>query len=275
MRVLMISGDRTLLAGGLGDVVVRHQEYAKDVERLDILVFTRKKIIQPAFLLAPNSLVERLGFGNMFSLPKKYHAKYHYDLVVCQDPFFTGFAGWWLKRKSKIKLLVHFHGDFWRNRWWLRERWCHVILSGLAKFVVKKADAIRVMSQGQKDKLLCDGIDEKKIRVISTPVDIERFEKYPDEKLENRELIEKLRTMTAHRKMILMVGRKDKVKDFPNLFAAMNLVHDKFENCGLWLVGNYLAGEANGLGLSKSVPTFVSGQVSAIDIPPVSYTNLT
>ena len=43
MKVIMISLDKTLLdADYSGDAVKRHQEYAKKVDSLDIIVFSKK-----------------------------------------------------------------------------------------------------------------------------------------------------------------------------------------------------------------------------------------
>ena len=267
MKALMISADRTLLAGGLGDVKVRHQTYASHVERLDILVFTRKE--GKGFKLADNSLVEHLYLRNLFSLPKKFYDIYHYDLIVCQDPFFTGLAGLALKRKVGPKLLVHFHGDFWDNPLWLRERWYNTLLLWLSRYVVRRADAIRVMSQGQIEKLVKAGISKTKIRVISTPVDLTRLENYPLEP-KHQKLMAQLKEALNGQKMILMVGRKDQVKDFETLFAAISLVKQKYSNVTLWLLGNYKTKE-----LDKDLVGLVNGvgNVDAEDLPAYYYTS--
>jgi len=102
-------------------------------------------------------------------------------------------------------LLIHFHGDFWNNKYWLFEKgrwwfnWFYLLLS---KFLVDGANGIRVVSSGIKDKLVKSGVSKDKIRVISTPVNIEKFEKYDDGKVDG------LRLENKDHKTIINVGRR-------------------------------------------------------------------
>lgn len=225
MKVLMISIDKGLLGQGqLGDVVERHKKYGEFCERLDIIVLCKKrgykinKISNKVTVYPTNSINIWHYYFRGLKLGKKLSIKNDYDLIVCQDPFITGLIGLKLKKKYGTKLLIHFHGDykfpFWR--------------------VVKNADGIRVMSQGQKDGLIKKGFPTEKIRVISTPVNIEYFENY-----NNRELVEQLKIKANGRKVVLMIGRKDPVKDFDTLFKTINLVYNQNNKICLWLIGNY------------------------------------
>ena len=156
--ILMISFDIGLLnVGQSGDAVNRHREYAKNLKRLDIIVFGRADNSSNA--LSDNCLV--YGVGNKLSslwrawiLAKKLMRKNNYDLVDTQDPHLTGLLGWLLKKKYKIKFELHFHGDFWQNSLWLRESKKNIFYNILQKIIVPRADAIRVTSHIIKDKLI-------------------------------------------------------------------------------------------------------------------------
>lgn len=241
----MISLDKTLLGADYsGDVLERHQEYAQYLDALDIVVFSKKGFKERKFssrlaVYPTNSLTKLNYFYDVLKAAKKIFDKNKIDLIVTQDPFLTGWTGWRIKKKNKIPLLIHFHGDFWGNRYWLRERWFNWLLLFLSRFLVKRADGIRVMSSGIKKKLVKRGIAENKIRVIPTPVDLEKFEKFDENK------VRKLKERYAGRKIIINVGRKDPSKDYKTLYQAIKLVYDNYKNLAFWQAGNQdnLAGE--------------------------------
>ena len=134
---------------------------------------------------------------------------------------------------------MHFHGDFWQNKYWLRKpkRWWHwfwynSILLLLSKFLVEGADGIRVVSSGIRKKLIEGGINKNKIRIIPTPVNLEKFS-MPD-----LNKVEKLRRKYQNRKIIINIGLRDPVvKDYPTLFKAVSLVYEKYRNLAFWQIG--------------------------------------
>jgi len=240
MRVLMISIDRTLLGTDYsGDVLERHQKYAEQAGQLDIIVFSKsksfkKKKISPQLTVYSTNSKTKLNYVfNAYNLAKDIYWPDKFDLIVCQDPFLTGLAGWLIKRRFKAPLLIHFHGDFWENKYWLWERWFNPVFLLLSKFLVKGADGIRVVSLIIKDKLVKDGVDKKKIRVIPTPVDLERFENFDEKK------VNKFRKKhDPDRKVIINVGRQDPSKDYKTLYKAISLVYQDYKKLAFWQAGN-------------------------------------
>jgi len=158
----MISIDKGLVgAKPLGDVVERHRKYGEFVDRLDIIVLSFKgyrvcELSGKVKAFPTNSFFKLFYYFDALRIGKELFKKNYFDLIVTQDPFITGAVGLKLKKLFSSKLLIHFHGDF-------------------PVVGVKNADAIRVMSNGQKDKLVNAGINENKIRVIATPIEIEKF----------------------------------------------------------------------------------------------------
>jgi len=251
MRVLMISIDRTLLGTDYsGDVLERHKKYAQEAGQLDIIVFTKKGFKKKEFgenlrVHPTNSKIKINYIFDAFEIAKNIYWPDKYDLIVCQDPFLTGLAGWFVKKRFKVPLLVHFHGDFWDNKYWLFERgrwWFNWLFLILSKFIVNGADGIRVVSSGIKDKLIKAGVPEKKVRIIPTPVNVEKFEKYDDRK------IKRLRLKNKNHKTIINVGRKDPSKDYKTLFKTIELVYEDYKKLAFWQIGAniYLSGKIKG-----------------------------
>lgn len=237
-RVLMISLDKGLLGiKRSGDVVARHEGYGRPIDRLDIIVFANSG---GAFRISDNvtSYSTRssglLGnLWNAYRVGRRLFRQLPYDLIVTQDPMFTGLAGWLLKLRYRAKLLVHLHGDFLGRGTWYRNTLRKRVRMKLARFIIGRSDGIRVMSDQQRTTLEQAGISVKKVRVISTPVDIGRFMQGADRqgRLEREDMPWPF--------TLLMVGRKDPVKDFQTLFKAVSIVFQQRPDVGLWLVGNY------------------------------------
>ena len=210
MKVLMISIDKTLLGqNNLGDTIARHKEYGTHVDRLDIIVFTTEKTepkkLSDKVTVYPTNSTNKVGYYfDAVKIAEKLFGEHRYDLIVTQDPFVTGKVGVHLKKRFKAKLLVHFHGDFWKNSHWLAENPLNYFFLILSKFVVAKADAVRVVSSGIKQKLINAGIAESKVTVIATPVAIKDYEAIPDQ-------------LSVEKPVVLHVSRYDKVKDFKTL----------------------------------------------------------
>ena len=244
----MISIDRTLLGTDYsGDFLERHQKYAQGAGQLDIIVFTkkpwsfdgvkrfRKKEFGKNLRVYPTNSKTKINYiFDAFEIAKNIYWPDKYDLIVCQDPFLTGLAGWFVKKRFKVPLLVHFHGDFWDNKYWLFEKgrwWFNWFFLILSKFIVKGSNGIRVVSSGIKDKLIKAGVPEKKIRIIPTPVNVSKFEKYDDKK------VRKLRSKNRDHKTIINVGRKDPSKDYKTLYKTIELVYEDYKKLAFWQIG--------------------------------------
>lgn len=234
----MISLDRNLL--GLkkeGDTLERHKKYAEFVESLDIIVFNRNNNLarQEKFNkleIYPTNSFQKINYiFNAYRIGKNLCQQKKIDLIDTQDPFLTGLVGYFLKKKFKIPLEVHCHGDFFKNKHWLKENILNYLYLFLGKFLIKKADAIRVVSQGIKEKSIKMGISENKIKVISTPVDLEKFEKFDVNK------VTEIKRYYRNKKIILFVGTLNKAKNVPLLLDSLSLVKQKFDNFFCLIIG--------------------------------------
>ncbi len=235
MNVVIIGIDKSLVGGTqLGDAVERHGKYGEFVDHLDIIVYTHFaeelslfKISDNVIGYPTNSKSKLHFFIDALKIFKQINAQHKVDVVVCQDPFVMAWLGCYLKKKYKIKLQVNFHGDFWQNPSWRAERWLNIFFLLISKFTVPCADAVRVMSAGQQKKLIQAGIHKEKIKIIATPVDLTKY----------FTLSADLPMKDQAEKIILHIGRDDKVKDYETLIKAFNLVQQKYPSAQLYQIG--------------------------------------
>ncbi len=242
MKVLIISLDKTLLGEKVsgGDAVERHREYGKFCDELNIIVFClggyeKQELSQNVFVWPTNSKSKLRYAKDAIKIAKQIYQDVGFDLIVCQDPFLTGWVGLKLKSKLDVKLLVHFHGDFWLNKKWLKEKWYNHFLLPLSKLVAKKADCVRVVSHGIKNKLIRNGIKKNKIQVIPTPVDLNKFLTCDAARV--YELKKKYAPREAVDKIILFVGRLEKEKNLSWFLKVFKAVKQEYNNVRLLIIG--------------------------------------
>ena len=75
--------------------------------------------------------------------------------VICQDPRWTGFFGWLFSLGRKLQIEVH--GDYFSQSNWFR------------KWIIKKADKVRVVNPIIKNQLKQIGIKNIEVRPIKIP----------------------------------------------------------------------------------------------------------
>jgi len=232
MKILMFSMDRTLLgdAKSGGDAIKRHKIYGEFCDELNIVVFClsskdlvlgdkqvyqKQQLSKNVFVWPTNSFTRFNWFYDAYRIGKQIYRDTPFNLVI--GDFFTSLPAWFLKRKFKVKFLMYFHGDFWQNKKAMEGKWYNYFILLFSKFLVRQADAIRVVSSGIKNKLVKAKIKKDKIYVIPAPADLNKFltcdqarvyelrQKYPN-------------------KNILFVGRLEKVKNldwFLNVFVEI------------------------------------------------------
>jgi glycosyltransferase involved in cell wall biosynthesis len=236
VSILMIGFDPGLLGiGSSGDAINRHKNYASYLKKLDIIIFSRSDIKENK--ISQNCTVYGVGHGisailRAWVLARRLQKINHYDVFDMQDPHVTGFVGLLLKKEFKSKLEVHFHGDFWQNNLWLKQDKKNIFYNILQKIVVPRADAIRVVSKIIKDKLVKAGLEDKKIRVINTPVNQEQFEQVVDDYK-----ITTLKNQYQGRKIILFVGRLVTAKNLPFLLEVIAKLKNKRNDFVLLIIG--------------------------------------
>ncbi len=156
----------------------------------------------------------------IYKLGKKLLQEEKFAIITVQDQYFLGWAGLKLAKKFNLGLEVQVHGlEKYRG---LRKL--------VAKYVIPRADAIRVVSQRLKRWLVRElGVDAEKITVI--PI----FTKV----LKTTGLPRPLRSAPGARNDIvfLTVGRLVPVKNIEMQIRAMNNEKLKMNKAELWIIG--------------------------------------
>src|SRR3989344_2408579 len=147
VRILMLSSDKNIFKE-YAPVRDRMKDYGSICEELHIIVFTKrgyiKETIEDNVFLSPTNSFSRWWY--VFDAVKIGRKIQGINLVTAQDPFETGFAGWLIARTLKAKLQIQIHTDF-LSPYFTEENFFNKIRVFLAKFLLPKADGIRVVSE--------------------------------------------------------------------------------------------------------------------------------
>jgi 1,2-diacylglycerol 3-alpha-glucosyltransferase len=152
-------------------------------------------------------------------------------LVTARDPFETGLVGYRLKRKYNLPFHLQIHTDF-LNSYFKRESFLNKIRVLLAKFLIPRADHIRVVSERIKNSLVLNlKIKNSKITILPVFVDIEKIK----QTFVKTDLHQKYLQFDF---IILMASRLTKEKNIGLAIEAMVEIIKKFPKTGLIIVGS-------------------------------------
>lgn len=232
MKVLMISTDRNIFKEDSA-VRARMIEYGKNYDELHIIIFSKKitsetKIAENVFVYPTNSLSKFFYILDAIRIGKKILRSGGFQLT-CQDPFECGFVGWKLSRKLKIPLELQIHTDIGSPYFTsLKLGWSLAFLNftrfQIAKFLLPKADKIRVVSFRIKSFLLARKIIADKIEVRPIKINLKTDglpKQYPQFDF-----------------IALAVGRLEPEKNISLAIDAWQEVVKKFPRAGLIIVGS-------------------------------------
>lgn len=228
LNVLIIGLDSALAQDRnnvTGDAEGRHIEYAKHLESLHIVVKSSKKInckiikIMDNLFIYPTLSLNRYSFlYDAYNLASKICRENKIDLIITQDPFTTGFIGWLLKKKYNIPLIIQIAADMIDNKYFIKESILNLFLNRLAKQLIGMADAIRVSTSKEKEKLVKLGIEDERIWHIPFFINTNLFLQKDGEKVRKYYLNEKFD------RLVLSAGRITKQKDLETLIQAISFV---------------------------------------------------
>jgi glycosyltransferase involved in cell wall biosynthesis len=248
MRILSIGLDKKILDKNSKNFQ-RQKEYSSLVNELHIIVFGPDRKIKSNNLFIYGSggknrinrflnaykIAKKIIIGNCLPAGKAGKLKIENCLITTQDPFFSGFLGYLLKIKFKIKLHIQIHTDF-LSKYFRRESLYNLLQYFLGKFIIKKADGFRVVSRRIKESLIRLGISKDKITVV--PIYVEIKSPAEGEARSGRQKL-KVKSQSHNNKFIfLTVGRLVPVKNIELQIKAMAEILKKYPNTELWIVGD-------------------------------------
>lgn len=245
MHLLMISLDNSLLGDPHGNTVTRHIEYAERVGHISVIVYTPASAPKSVTRLSERLVVYPTNVRTPYLFPwaayrlgVRIHRQQPADLITTQDPFATGLIGLWLKWRLRLPLNVQNHSTFFNNHAWIAERPVrNRALHAIGKFVVKRADTHRVLTEGEKRHYLAMGIPADRVIVLPTPTHVEMFA-VP----QSPERLAALRAslgLAPDAPVILWVGLPARVKNVELLLAAYQRVKQAHPAARLVMVGDF------------------------------------
>jgi glycosyltransferase involved in cell wall biosynthesis len=240
----MIGIGPEIISTNAGDVRARHLAYAERAGRLTMIVSSfRGDALVPADLGAhlrvyPTNSWNRWTFvADAIRLGTRVATASPIDLLVTQDPFATALAGYLLKRRHRVPLVVGNHSRFLDNPEWIAERPIrHRLFNALAHRMIKKADGLRVVNPAERRQYARAGVPADRVWWLPTPVPLDRFlAAAPADSVAAAR-----RNLAPEGPLLLWVGNPAQVvKDLPTLFGAFEHVRRVHPAAVLALAGDF------------------------------------
>jgi glycosyltransferase involved in cell wall biosynthesis len=237
VNIIGISLDQTMFADGpaIGDVVWRQRQYALALEHLWYVVYAlRSRGLQPR-ALAENLIAYPTGSRTRYHFPldayrvaRRLIERNRVDLLTTQDPFTTALVGERLRRRYGTPLNVMLFSSFFDNQAFLASGPEARLLHGLGKFLVRRADTVRVESSVERQKLIDLGVEAERIWTIPLLVDLSRFVRADGAPI---------RALYPGKRLVLYAGRLASEKNLPLLLRAAAIVAGTHPEALFVLVG--------------------------------------
>lgn len=207
----------------------RQLEYAKLVSKYFIVIRAyRRADLQPIQLsgnlwVSPTSSWNDYSFiYDAFRLGRDICEREDIACVSCADPFSAGLVGYLLKQRLGIPLNIHIMADLIDNPFFLNERLRYHLFNAFGKWLIQRADTIRVSTSREKEKLISNfHIDEERVWNVPFFIDFEPYLKSEGKELRKQYLSDRFD------KIVLFVGRVVRQKDLPTLIKAIPLVLER------------------------------------------------
>lgn len=261
INVLAIGLDYLMLRGDKvrGDVRERQFDYANQLGSLTLVVYSPsylnigfQKWKDNLLVYPTNSKNKAVFIYDAMKIASMVCTKKQIDVITTEDPFTTGFIGYLLKKRFGLPLNVQVHSNFCNNKYWINNRKINILFQLLGKFILKKADSIRVGTTSDKKSITDIGIAENKISVIPVHMDLEKFSQGQGEEIRSQLIGQKFK------KIIMFVGRLSREKDIPTLLRSFQIINKKNNDSLLVIIGKgqeqaNLETIADRLGISENV----------------------
>lgn len=165
----MISNEKMLFtAGAVRERIFKQVDFC---EAATILVFGRQKFDQTfgekIRVISTDSLNPVLYVFDALRVLWRVR-KERFDVVTTQDPVETGLVGWFATRIFKAALAIQDHGYYFHGDYFRKESFLNRFRYWFARWLVKRADAVRVVSERTEKALVDLGV--AKDRIVRFPL---------------------------------------------------------------------------------------------------------
>ena len=227
MRVLVLSIDPNVFMEGSA-VARRFRLQAATVERLDVLVpHGPGALVQ----LAGNAAARGFGLGKAGGFFRTLAAGWRIerpDIVSVQDPFLLGLLGWITARMRGAQFHVQVHTDVFHSGF-LSHTPANRPLVLLARFILGRADSIRVVSERVRQSLINKGV-RAPVAVLPVFIDAEAIAKATP--------LNRKQKYPRFEKLLLVVSRLEPEKNVADAIRAMPEILRAHPKAGLVILGD-------------------------------------
>jgi len=227
MRVLVLSTDWNAF-NETSAVTKRLRMQARTVERMDVLVpHGPLQLVQ----IAGNASVRGFGLGRVLGSLRTIAAGWRLqrpDVVSAQDPFLTGLVAWFIAWMRGSKLHLQVHTDLF-DPYFSSLSVGNRLKVFLGRFLLSRADSVRVVSKRIADSLTARGIKTPST-VLPVFVDLENLKK--------AEPLDRRARYPHFKKLVLVVARLEKEKNVAASVRAFAEIAKADTAAGLVVVGS-------------------------------------
>lgn len=175
-KLIVVADARIRISPQAGDTLARHLEYIREFRKIPGYESCQLVVLQPSLKILrsevscnENLIIEKLSFARIISLRRILNAKHARTiLIVSGDPSESFLFARIIKLflgNSSIPIQVQVHGEY--SQAWARLSLRNRIRRSTAQLFLKSADAIRVVTEEQKQYLVeAFSIKSEKIRTI-------------------------------------------------------------------------------------------------------------
>lgn len=181
MKLLAIGYDKDLLDPTSG-AATRHREYAKHFDAIHVIVFSRSEGETETVDLGSGVYAHKTAGGSPLGVLKSAYAIGAQVLqeegewvISAQDPFECALVGYLLKRATNMPLQIQEHGDFFSRPYWRQESILNRARYLAGRFLLPRADGVRVVSLRIKRALIARGVTAERITVVPVYTEVETF----------------------------------------------------------------------------------------------------
>jgi len=256
MKILSISSDRKVFEPGSA-VRARLLQYGRLVDEINVIVFAnrsasfRTESFPPNIFLYPTNSLGKFShiIFAIFCALKLKRRGVTVDVVTTQDPFETGLAGYIIARIFHARLHIQIHTDV-MSAYFGDESLLNRVRVAVAKFLLPRADAVRVVSERIKKSIR--NFVREGVSITVLPIFVETKNEH------TQSAVDLKKKYSQFNKIVLVASRLAREKNIESVVEAMKVVLVAQPKAGLVIVGDGPEEERLNdlvakLGLEKSV----------------------